>query len=219
MAQQIPIIAPSLLGADFAEIDRGLEQIKSSGAQWIHCDIMDGHFVPNLSFSPKMIRDIRPRTDLVLDVHLMTETPEQYIEALSGAGADAITFHIEACVHAHRLVRRIRELGCQAGISLVPSTPIAVLDELLPEVDQVLVMSVNPGFNDEGFIPSSLRRISDLAQKREAGIGNFRIVVDGGVTRDTARDISAAGADVLVVGRAFFAAADKSAEVAMLAAG
>jgi ribulose-phosphate 3-epimerase len=218
MAQPPFIISPSLFGADSADLQLALDQIKSVGARRLHCDIMDGHFVPNLAFSPRTIKDIRPRTDLYLDVHLMTEKPEQYIGDLKGAGADCISFHIEACVHANRLARQIRSLGCEVGISLVPSTPIVAIDELLPDVDQVLLMSVNPGFFDEDFIPSCVDRIAALAlRRRERSLG-YRIVVDGGISRETAGSVRAAGADVAIVGRAFFAADDRLAEMAALLA-
>lgn len=216
MAQPPSIISPSLLGADSTNLQWALDEIKSTGALRIHCDIMDGHFVPSLGFSPKTIKDIRPHTDLYLDVHLMTENPEQYVGDLKGAGADCITFHIEACVHANRLARQIRMAGCEVGISLVPSTPLLAIDELLPEVDQILLMSVNPGFSDEDFIPSSVERIAALVRRRQERSLSYRIVVDGGISRDTVGMVRSAGADVAIVGRALFAAEDMRAEMASL---
>lgn len=202
------IAAPSVLACDFTDIAAGLDAIHRSGAAWIHLDIMDGHFVPNISFGPKMVQDIRAKTSLTLDVHLMIAEPDRYIAAFADAGADVITFHAETVVHGHRLIQQIRETGSRAGVSIVPSTPVATIEELLPFVDLVLVMTVNPGFGGQSLIPETLEKVSQLAARRRAGRGSYRISVDGGVNAETAPACRKAGADVLVSGSAFFTAED-----------
>lgn len=193
-----------------------VDLIGRSGGDWIHCDVMDGNFVPHITFGHKMVADIRARSALPLDVHLMVADPERLVDDFIDAGATGVTFHVEACVHAHKLVRRIQARGCLAGVSLVPSTPVAALEELAECVDQVLVMSVDPGAGGQAFIERSLDRIAALAALRAARGKKFRIAVDGGVNRGTAAAIRAAGADALIVGSAFFKAADPKAELVAL---
>ena len=198
-------IAPSILSADFARLAEALKQAEDGGADWIHVDVMDGHFVPNLTIGAPVVKALRKETSLPLDVHLMIERPEQLIEDFVAAGADYLTVHVEAAIHLHRTVQRIRELGAKPGVSLNPGTPLSAIREILPYVDLVLVMSVNPGFGGQSFIPTSTAKVAQLRRLLdEQSLWGVEIEVDGGVAARTAPEIVAAGATVLVAGAAVF---------------
>jgi ribulose-phosphate 3-epimerase len=198
-------IAPSILSADFARLADALAEAKAGGADWIHVDVMDGHFVPNLTIGAPVVKALRKETDLPLDVHLMIEKPENLIEAFVAAGADYVTVHVEASTHLHRTIERIRELGAKPGVSLNPATPLCQIEEILPYVDLVLIMSVNPGFGGQRYIPTSTDKIAALRETiDERGLWGVEIEVDGGVTPKTLPDVAAAGASVVVAGAAVF---------------
>ncbi|MBI3593102.1 MAG: ribulose-phosphate 3-epimerase [Nitrospirae bacterium] len=201
-------IAPSILSADFMRLGAEIESVKASGADMLHLDIMDGHFVPNITIGPAVVEAIRKITDLPLDVHLMIEEPDRFLEDFIKAGSDYITVHVEASVHLHRIVQRIKESGVKAGVSLNPATPLSSLDHILPDLDMVLLMSVNPGFGGQKFIPFVMDKIKSLRTViREKGL-NTLIEVDGGVKPDNAVEVASAGTDILVMGSAFFHSGD-----------
>lgn len=197
-------IAPSILAADFARLGEYVQAADAGGADWIHVDVMDGHFVPNITIGPLIVEALRPVTQLPLDVHLMIEQPERYLPNFAQAGADSLTVHIETCPHIHRTVQQIKELGCKAGVTLNPGTPLSALEEILPDVDLVLVMSVNPGFGGQSYIPASTAKIARLRTMLDEIGSQADIQVDGGVNPHTIKEIVDAGATVLVAGSAIF---------------
>ncbi len=210
------LLAPSLLSADFVRLAEEIAKVEAAGADWLHLDIMDGHFVPNLTFGPPVVAAIRKITKLPLDVHLMVTNPAELVEQFAAAGADWLTVHVETEPHLHRLVNRIRELGVKPAVTLNPATPVGQLDEILSEVDMVLVMSVNPGFGGQKFIPASLSKISRLKEKLNQIDRPVLIEVDGGVNEATAPLLVQAGVDVLVAGSAVFGSADMQATISAL---
>lgn len=202
-------IAPSILSADFSKLGEEIKDVERGGADWIHVDVMDGHFVPNITIGPLIVEAIRPVTKLPLDVHLMIDNPEHYIGAFAKAGADYITVHVEACTHLHRTIYQIKEAGVKAGVVLNPATPVEMIKHVMTDIDMVLLMSVNPGFGGQKFIPSVLPKIKQTKElAAEAGV-DIEIEVDGGVNEETAKLCAEAGATVLVAGSAIFNESDR----------
>lgn len=202
-------IAPSILSADFSKLGEEIKDVEQGGAEYIHVDVMDGHFVPNITIGPLIVEAIKPITKLPLDVHLMIENPDHYIEAFSKAGASIITIHQEASVHLHRTIQFIRSMGVKAGVAINPATPVDMVKDILEDIDLLLVMTVNPGFGGQAFINSTLRKIEQLTLIREERGLSFEIEVDGGVNVDTAKLCTDAGADVLVAGSAVYNQPDR----------
>lgn len=210
-------IAPSLLSADFARLKEEVAEAEAAGADWLHVDVMDGHFVPNLTIGPLVVEAIRPHTELPLDVHLMIEEPDRYIPAFAKSGADWVTIHQEVCPHLHRSVSLIKEQGIKAGVAVNPATPVSLLEPILTEIDLLLIMTVNPGFGGQKLIPHTLKKV-DQVRRMLADLGrtDVEIEVDGGIHPGNAGEATASGATVLVAGSAVFGAPDRRAAVAAI---
>ena len=202
------LIAPSLLSADVARLGEEVRAVERGGADWIHVDVMDGHFVPNLTFGPLVVRAVHKLTNVPLDVHLMIEDPDRYIEAFVDAGAARISVHVEALAHLHRTIQLIKTLGAKAGVAINPATPVVALEEIAADLDHVLVMSVNPGFGGQTFIPHSESKLRAVRQLLTRVGSRAPIEVDGGIDRENAARVVAAGADVLVAGQSIFGSGD-----------
>jgi ribulose-phosphate 3-epimerase len=212
------IIAPSLLSANFLQLQDECDMLNKSQADWYHLDVMDGRFVPNISFGPMLVEFIRKATTKICDVHLMIEEPGNFAEIFKKAGADILTVHIEACPHLHRNIQQIKSLGMQAGVAVNPHTPVELLKDVIKEVDLVCLMSVNPGFGGQLFIPNTLQKIKQLRAMIDEQSLNVKIEIDGGVTEENAQQIIDAGADVLVAGSTVFKSPNPTATIAKLKA-
>ena len=209
-------IAPSLLSADFARIADQMALVERAGADYMHLDIMDGHFVPNLTWGPKIVGDLRKHSALTFDAHLMIEQPERYVDDFRKAGADIITVHYEACVHLQRLLAHIRSLGAKAGVALNPSTPVELLQDVIADLDLILIMSVNPGFGGQSFIPNALKKLREARRLIDERNPTCELEVDGGIGRNNIAAVSGAGADVIVMGSSIYGAAEPASELLTL---
>jgi len=209
-------IAPSILSADFSKLGEEIKDVERGGADYIHVDVMDGHFVPNITIGPLIVEAIRPVTKLPLDVHLMIENPDQYVEAFANAGADYITVHVEACRHLHRTIQNIKAQGVKAGVVLNPATPVDSIQHIIEDVDMVLLMSVNPGFGGQKFISSVLTKIKQVKEMADSKGLQLEIEVDGGVNAETAKLCIEAGANVLVAGSAVYNQTDRKKAIELL---
>jgi len=199
-----PVLAPSLLSADFSNLEKAIKQIEEEKGSVVHIDVMDGSFVPEITYGEPVVRSIRKLTKLPFDIHLMTEHPERHFKLFADAGADWITFHYEASPHSHRFIQMIHELGKKAGIAICPGTPVSLLSEILPSADIILVMTVNPGWGGQKILPSCVAKIKELKDIREQKNYNYLISCDGGVNQETVKDVIAAGVDIVVSGSSFF---------------
>jgi ribulose-phosphate 3-epimerase len=210
------IIAPSILSADFSNLAQQIRLTEMGGADWIHCDVMDGHFVPNITIGPIIVKAVRKSTRLPIDVHLMIEKPDKYLEAFAEAGANYITVHVEEVAHLNRSINRIKELGCKAGVVINPATPVNSIVDVAEYIDLLLIMTVNPGFGGQKFISNSIRRIEEAANLRAKLKANYLIEIDGGVNSETIVKAKKAGVDVFVAGSAIFDADNITAATAEL---
>ena len=208
------LIAPSVLSADFSRLGEEVKAVEKAGADWIHLDVMDGHFVPNITIGPLVVEAVRKVTKLPLDVHLMIENADQYVEAFARAGSDSLTVQVEACVHLHRTIQAIKALGVKAAVAVNPATPLSSIEWILNDLDMVLIMSVNPGFGGQAFIPEAIDKIRDLKSLILSRNVDVLIEVDGGVNEETIRSVSEAGADAFVAGSAIFGSGDYRGTIA-----